>query len=235
MNAHEQWIERLSDYADGEISPSDRSELESHLASCDECARALEEIRGVITTAHGLEDRAPETDLWPAIEARLESGRILGRSSRWFGRRFHVSFPQLAAAALALVLLSAGGMWVALHGHSIGLFRLPDRFSEPSTLTGRPTPGGTAGSALAAIDFASYDQAVAELERVLRENRERLDPSTLQVVEKNLAIIDRATEDARLALARDPGNPYLGGYLADQMKRKIRVLKQATDLLNTQS
>jgi hypothetical protein len=75
-----------------------------------------------------------------------------------------------------------------------------------------------------------YDAAVADLERTLEEGRGRLDPRTLQVVEKNLHIIDRAIEDARRAVAADPGNTWLRSHLAATMKRKVDLLRSATML-----
>ncbi|MGH7730742.1 MAG: hypothetical protein ACRENJ_05755, partial [Candidatus Eiseniibacteriota bacterium] len=79
-----------------------------------------------------------------------------------------------------------------------------------------------------------YDAAVAELERTLEEGRGRLDPRTLQVVERNLAIIDRAIDDARRAVAADPGNTWLRSHLAATMKRKVDLLRSATMLSTTQ-
>src|SRR5271165_4857821 len=39
---HEQWRGRISDYHDGGLSPRERTEVEAHLASCDECRQVLQ-------------------------------------------------------------------------------------------------------------------------------------------------------------------------------------------------
>ena len=78
---------------------------------------------------------------------------------------------------------------------------------------------------------AQYDQAVAELQQVLERHRTELDPKTVRLVEANLATIDSAIAQARKALIADPSNPYLSGHLAEQMKRKVRVLQQAADAI----
>jgi len=44
-----------------------------------------------------------------------------------------------------------------------------------------------------------------------------------------------AAEQARRALLADPGNPYLHGHLADQMRRKIWLLQRATEVVTAQS
>src|SRR5438093_1536115 len=56
----------------------------------------------------------------------------------------------------------------------------------------------------------------------------RLDSTTIRVVEHNLAVIDTAIVQARRALAADPGSAYLNHHLADTMRRKLELLRQAT-------
>ena len=77
---------------------------------------------------------------------------------------------------------------------------------------------------------AQFDQAVADLERVLLEQRERLDPRTVLVIERNLAAIDEAIRQAREALDADPANTFLNSHLADARRRKIELLRRATSI-----
>jgi RecA/RadA recombinase len=85
---------------------------------------------------------------------------------------------------------------------------------------------------VADFGFARYDAAIADLERVLSEHRRELDPATVRVIESNLRIIDRATAQARRALTADPANPYLNGHHAEQMRRKVELLRQVTALIH---
>ncbi len=50
------------------------------------------------------------------------------------------------------------------------------------------------------------------------------------MIEKNLGIIDRAIRDAQSALAADPANSYLNLHLAQEMRRKLELLRQAAAL-----
>ena len=61
-----------------------------------------------------------------------------------------------------------------------------------------------------------YDAAVGDLERVLAEGKDQLDPKTLKVIEDNLRIIDRAIAEARSAIASDPANAYLRSQLEER-------------------
>jgi hypothetical protein len=76
----------------------------------------------------------------------------------------------------------------------------------------------------------SYAAAVTDLERVLAEGRGRLDTTTVRVIEQNLATIDRAIAEAQRALAADSGNLYLNTHLAETMRRKLELLRQAASL-----
>ena len=112
------WTDRLSEYVDGELDPAERAALEVHLQLCEGCAGTVEELRAVLLCAGTLEAGAPETDLWPAIEARIAAPRQARgfdpgdrddrRGSRvagpgaWQPRRWSFTLPQLAAAAALL-------------------------------------------------------------------------------------------------------------------------------------
>jgi hypothetical protein len=131
--------------------------------------------------------------------------------------RLSFSLPQLATAALALVLVSGGAAWFAFRGR-------PAPGPAPAPVASAPalTPGA------ATVGLAQYDAAIAELERALAERRAGLDTSTVRVVEQNLATIDRAIAEARRALAADPTDPYLHDHLASTMRRKMDLLRRAT-------
>jgi hypothetical protein len=220
--------DELSSYLDGDVEAGRRLEIDSHLAVCAECTGVLEELRAVVATATTLEPPAPERDLWPAIEARLvPRGKVVGSPSRrwWADRVFALTIPQLAAAASVLVLLSGTGAWLLSQRAGRTTVSAPTA-GAPSIAT---TPTPTGGAAFATFDAKQYDAAGADLQRALEQNRNRLEPGTIRTVERNLAIIDQAIEQARKALEADPSNPYLNGHIAEQMRRKIRVLRQATD------
>ena len=74
---------------------------------------------------------------------------------------------------------------------------------------------------------AQYDAAVVDLERVLQEQRQHLNPRTVLVLERNLRIIDEALREARAALEYDPANPLLNAHLADARRRKLDLLRKA--------
>lgn len=73
-----------------------------------------------------------------------------------------------------------------------------------------------------------YDREIASLRRMLDTRRSELDTSTVRVLEDNLAIIDRAIEQSRQALERDPNSRFLMNHLNDALGRKVEILRTAT-------
>lgn len=232
MTMHEDWTDRLSDYLDGELSDAEQRAVAAHIADCDSCARTLEELRHVVTVARTAAPVDPPADLWSQISARIEStegARPVVLTGPW--RRFSFTLPQMAAASLLLAVLSG---WAAM--------RLFAPTAQPAvasntagagtetTVGARSDAGSDVARAAVSFDDTEYDAAVADLERALQNGRGRLDPTTVKVVEDNLTIIDQAVDEARRALAEDPANGYLSGYLVETRRRKLDLLRQATAL-----
>ena len=214
---HDSWQDRLSEYVDGELSADERFALESHLTECAACRASLQELHLVVQRAGALSDRVPDRDLWLGIADRLErAGSVVDIATRRpTPRRVSFSVPQLVAAAITLMAVSAGTVWLTMTARSV-----PD---ETGT-SGEPVMVAMAASAL------EYDAAIASLERELAARRSKLDSVTIAVLEENLRIIDEAIEEARAALEQDPGNTYLNQHLAQSMWGKVRLLRRVTSL-----
>jgi len=222
------WTERLSEYLDGTLSGAERLECDRHLVDCAGCRATLDELRRVVARAQTLADRAPRADLWSGIASRIGVSRpgVASLTEHRARRRIAFTLPQLAAASLALVLLSAGGVWLAL---------APRSGAVPAPVVAVGDAGAYRLAAYTKARGAQYDQQVAELQQELDANRSRMDTATVRVIEKNLAIIDAAITEARRALASDTASAYLNLHLADTMRRKLQLLRTATTLARAQS
>jgi len=217
----DQWTDRLSEYLDGELAGPERTALEAHLVSCDACRTTLDELRRVVTNARALDDRPPSADLWPVVAARI--GLAARSQPRPVVRRFSFTVPQLAAASVALALVAGGAAWLIARRGPV---------AAPVVIS-RPTP--TLLNASAYPGDSRYLAQVADLERALARDRGRLDTATVRVIERNLRIIDRAIRNAQSALAADPANSYLNLHLAQEMRRKLELLRQAATLAGARS
>ena len=214
----DQWTDRLSEYVDGDLDEAQRSALESHLAGCDACRATLVELRRVVERARAMDERPPARDLWPGIAGRigLPTDDFAQRRAR---RRISFTVPQLIAAGVALIAVSAGTARL-----------VSNRASTPTTTA------AAASSRLTAVQAAlwnkadsSADQEVDELRLALAEGQRsgQLNPVTIRKLERSLAVIDSAIAEAKRALALDPQSPYLNHHLADTMRRKLEFLREA--------
>ena len=226
--AEHHWTDRLSEYLDGELGEAARLELESHLAGCDECSSTLAELRGLVAAAAALPELPPERDLWGGIEARLTPrGMVLPFRPRLEPRgrrRIAFTVPQLIAAGIAVVALSAGGVYAALE---LGPAAAPSTSSELASVDA-PAEGSL--PAPVARFTSTYEHAIEELQTEFDARRDQLSPSTVDVVERNLALIDAAIAEARAALAEDPSSGFLSTHLSNVMRRKVDLLRRAATL-----
>ena len=224
----DKWTNRLSEYIDGELDSAEQAALEEHLATCGQCYATLGDLRQVVARAKSLEDRPPANDLWAGIragiaerrETRLTPGQQAGP-----GRRFSFSVPQLLAASIALMLFSGGSAWIAVRS---------SRTEPPAPIAQGPLPTGSIR--VGQVTWTGQtDAAIADLQATLLQNEKRLDTATVRIVRENLAIIDRAIADARVALQNDPNNAYLNHHLADTMRRKVELLRRVNDMAAARS
>lgn len=217
---NDRWMERLSEYLDDELTPTETAAIETHLETCRDCSALLSDLRRVVDRARRLENYPPRSDLWPGIAERIGA---TSTRKRVIGRKWSFSVPQLAAAAVALMTLSGGSVWL-----------VQSRGSAPQALPVATvdSPGGVPVAVNAGHNAAqSYADAVADLERVLASGRGQLDTTTIKVIEQNLAAIDQAIAQAQRALEADPANMYLNTHLAETMRRKLELLRQAATLV----
>jgi anti-sigma factor RsiW len=226
MNEHVS--DHLSAYIDHDLDATTRAAVERHLHTCAECASELDALRRLVTLAGSVASRdvPPSRDLWPAIEARLAGAAVVKFDARKEPQARVVSFSvaQLAAAAVLLMAVSAGTAWFVRGGVEGSPEATAARVIQAEV---EPQPSADAVRPANFAD-AQYDAAVADLERALDERRNDLNPRTVEILERNLKLIDAAIAQARQALEEDPGNAYLNRHLAESRNRKLDLLRRAT-------
>ncbi|MDO8680832.1 MAG: hypothetical protein Q7R30_20120 [Acidobacteriota bacterium] len=164
-------------------------------------------------------EETPARDLWPGVMARLRSsGSLAGQA-----QTFTFTLPQLAMAASLLIAVASGLTWLAAR---------PQGPARQNIVVAQSEPNGLVQGDVQNANFADaqFNAAVTDLERILRDDRDRLDPGTVLVIERNLKVIDDAIQEARMALNDDPANTYLNSHLADARRRKLELLRHATTL-----
>jgi hypothetical protein len=164
-------------------------------------------------------DELPGRDLWSSIQSRIQDQP----AKKTRGVTFTV--PQLALAASLLIAVASGLTWLAAHPPAAAP-------AHEQVIQAYGVPEDDTGGQIVQANFADaqYNAAVSDLEQILRDERDRLDPRTVLIIERNLKAIDDAINEARTALDNDPANPYLNSHLADARRRKLDLLRHATSL-----
>jgi anti-sigma factor RsiW len=229
--------EALSAYLDGDLDAAGASAVADHLAACARCQAVVADLERLRDEARtwAADTALPPADLWPAIAARLSpsgatpagatevSSRTPVAHIAWYRRRVSVGLAELAMAASLVAAM--GGALVYQRAGTLA----PAAPVGPAPIVAEMEPVDAPDAGVATVSFADaqYDAAVSDLERVLQEQRQRLNPRTVLVLERNLRIIDEAVREARAALADDPANPLLNAQLADVRRRKLQLLRKA--------
>ena len=165
-------------------------------------------------------DELPSRDLWSGIAAQIKT------QPATTGRRIAFTLPQLAMAATLLIAVASGLTWMIARPPAAGTA------NNGPVIQAYGVPEEETSGQIVQANFADaqFNAAVSDLEKILRDERDRLDPRTVLIIERNLKAIDAAINEARMALNNDPANPYLNSHLADARRRKLDLLRTATTL-----
>jgi hypothetical protein len=236
--------ERLAAYIEGDLSPDERARAEQHLSECESCAEALVELRAIAGEAAQLPLLSPSRDLWAGIEARISTPVTMLDRFPVRVRRTPRRGWQFAIAAAALIAVGAGTTWLlavrpGANGAPAGTVatntprRSPDSLHSPSIAPAAPAPVATSGVTVSNASAHKkemsatrvYDHEISLLDSLVHTRRESLDPKTVQIIEHNLKIIDKAIAESRAALAKDPKSPLLTNQLDNVLGSKVELLR----------
>jgi len=202
--------ERLNDYVDELLSVQEITEVERHLADCNDCREAVESTRSLLRQASDLPDLPPARDLLPGI--RSATRRRGFAPYRWGA----------LAASLAIVAAASIGTLVMQRQAAPAATAA---FAEPAMAT----PGGDAMEELrqAEIQFA---QAAKVLLETLKARRDELPAEALAALESNLTLIDESIDDVRRSLDSGGRDAQSEHALATLYHQKMRLLWKASRL-----
>ena len=213
---------------------------ESHRDGCAECAATWAELEAISAEARQLPLLTPSRDLWAGIEARIggsdasaahaASPAMARAQRRWFA----APALRMAAAAALLVTATATVTWRIANEDRLAAPIVADAQGDaPATETapGASLPGAAPVRAAAYdAEFSTMDGEIRALEAIVDERRAQLDPRTVEVLRKNLDLIDRAIAESRAALAADPASQFLAAQLARSYTTKLTLLRSTATL-----
>lgn len=208
------------DYIDHCLDEATSLAFGSHLEQCPECNAKVAALTRLVSDA-GMPSKSiePDRDLWTGVEKRLtiqptniEPIPVAARHNRRL----------VAAMAVAAMILLAFAI-----GTQYNKFPVPTGVQKQS-LSNPPQ----LDEAMKAYQLAEaeYLQAKEQLGAVLEARKGTLAPETYAVISENLAIMDNAISDVRLALNQDPDNPRLTEMLFATYRTHVQLLQEAASL-----
>ena len=214
----ERYDDVLDDYVDGARTadrPGDArlAAFEAHLPGCARCQALVSDFGSIRRTAADLDEMIPPPRLWAKIASSIEANAQKPWWQRTLGDTFSTWVP--VAAAAVLVLLVASAVW----------------FSRTAPAA-PPQVASTAPPAETAVTPAEqhYDEAIAGLQQLADAQKPSIDPKTLAVLQKNLAVVDRAISESRAALMNEPASTVAQESLLDALDTKVALLQDTVAL-----
>jgi hypothetical protein len=88
-----------------------------------------------------------------------------------------------------------------------------------------PVTAVTAGPYGSPQEEAAYAKEIDVLERMVNSANSGLEPATVEIVKRNLEVIDDAIAQSKAALAKDPASPLLYDQVTRARGKKIELLR----------
>ncbi len=219
---HDKAKDLLQDYLDGELDESKADELRLHLDECFVCANEFEKLEGLVQGAEALPaEIEPGRDLWAGIAKQLEDGDAdhpaESRSSTMIRPRPFWRRPMTLVAAAAALVLAVLAM---------------NRFLNAENRLADLNLAGTETGALELLASGTIDALEAEaqaadprVEALVASESEESAEGMSPLIE-NLAIVNKAIDQARRAWKSNPENSHLARMLISAYEAKLTLQKR---------
>jgi hypothetical protein len=239
----------LSDFLDGAMSGEEQATFSRHLEDCLECFNVHAEINSIVSFCR--ENRgeylAPpnEQALWLRIQNTIESesfisaaaqssGRAAQRESWWsriMGRSWELSFPQVAMAVVAIIVVASLATVFGLRGlqrveTNIASTNLSSRGGQTIALSGNPKAPELGGR------LWQQQQQIKYWSQVVEERKAHWNPQVRADFEHNLNLLDETVQESMKKLSEQPQvhDEVTEEMLNSALNDKMQLLKEFSDL-----
>jgi hypothetical protein len=209
-------VERLSAFADGDLSPGESQKIRAHATGCARCTAVLGELAAMVGNVGALGRLEPPPTLWRAIEGELEQRE----RPRWLSwRPFLVGALAGGAAVAGFVLMPTGRATQA--GVTVA--------EAPAT----PLPAPAVDPLLdeAEREFAqaaaAYERSIAKLRDLLAREEARWSVGERTRTAERLERLDETIARTRELAHRSPGDSAGNEQLFAAYQQKIAFLTAA--------
>lgn len=243
--------ELLSDFLDGAMSGEDQATFNAHLEECFPCFNVHAEMNSIVSYCreHRGEYVAPpnEQAMWVRIRNTIEiDSNSAARAaqnptpaaqreswwSRMVGRSWELSFPQVAAAVVAIIVVASLATIFGLRGfQSVG---------TESSVAAASNGGARGGFALSGDSktfelngrVSQQQQQIKYWSQIVEERKAHWNPQVRADFEHNLNLLDESVQESLQKLSAQPGehDEVTEEMLNSALNDKMQLLKEFSDL-----
>lgn len=237
--------ELLSDFIDGTLTVEHRTLFDRHLDGCLTCAGVREEMRSIVGAAREVRAHhvAPpnERAMWlrirNTIEVEIETGRAAKSAaanpapesfwSRWMGRRWELSLPQLTASVAAITVTVALVTTLGLQNFintQPPVAGVRPVVSQQASLANPVTVGGDLPSHVGVrkTDIEYWQQRVAQ-------RQARWNPRMRAAFDRSMVVINEAVDESAGELKNNPHDEVSEEMLNAALRDKLQLLREFSE------
>jgi len=226
--------ELIGDLLDGSINQQEQVLVDAHLSECFACVEVQQDLESILefcqTQRGAYEPPANEHAIWLRIRNTIEAEHLVKPAAApasprpsiwtdWLNRSWQLSFPQLAAAITAIVVV------VSL-ATAVGLRRFQGVESANSQLAINNDAGG--------YDLdkrkSQQQQTIKYWNARIEVNRARWNAQMRDTFDRNISVIDAAVSDSLRELNQNPHDEVSEEMLNAALNEKISLLKEFSEL-----
>ena len=230
----EKYQDLLSDFIDESLTPEDHHSVETHMSACGVCADARDDLSVIVSFCRehrGEYDAVPnERALWLRISNTIENDLVVPSRTEisanvgwWFrlmNRSWQLSFPQLAASVIAMVIVVS---LVTV----VGLRRINLTAGSDFRANGITIPSN---SLSVADRFRERQQVIDFWNQKVELNKARWNAQMRETFDRNMSVIDAAVNDSLRQLNQNPHDEVSEEILNAALNDKTELLKEFAQL-----
>lgn len=229
----EQYQDSLSEFLSGSLGQEEHDGVAAHLSVCAVCTEVRNDLGAIVgfcVEHRGDYDAVPnERALWLRVSNMIEAASpsssqpvIPAQAGWWFrlmNRSWQLSFPQLAAATVIIIVVS-----VVTVGGLRG-FNFVGGGSSFRTSSVVPPLDGIGGTPVNER-FRQQQEVIAYWNERVELNKARWNPQMRETFDKNMSVIDTAVNDSMRQLNQNPHDEVSEEILNAAMNDKVELLKE---------
>jgi hypothetical protein len=228
--------ELLSDFLDGTLSHAEHVAVGAHMAACPSCAAAREEFHAIIAAARDARGQLfsppDESALWlrvrNTVEAESHAGRAQAASAgaggsfwaRLFGKRWELSFPQLAAGVAALVVAVASVTALGVRYITAG---------QASGVAARADRGGrriVSDELYPRTYLEPHEASLHYWEQRVEARKANWNPRMRASFDRSVDVLDQTVSESLNDLRQNPHDEVAEEMLNSALRDKIELLRE---------